>query len=986
MQKVMQNQIKWQIVTLFFLLVFGLSAQDPALLKDINVAVGNSSPRNMTTVGNIVFFSADDPVHGYELWKTDGTIAGTVLVKDICTGSIASNPANLFNVNGTLFFSANDGFRGIELWKSDGTADGTVLVKDINPGAADSAPRGLFRVGGVLFFVANDGTHGFEMWKCPLAEIGIEMVKDINPGGADSNPSSFVLNGPAVFFAATVTTNGVADRELWKSHGNEFGTQMVKNINLNGSSEPSEIVRFNNKIFFAAEVTINGVTDRELWSSTGDTLGTQLVKNINAPFSSMPTALTVFNGALFFVASSPNLGRELYKSNGTPEGTTNEPTFDLVSGAVSSTPLHLTVVNGMLFFSATTTATGRELWKLTNGNVASMVKNINPLNASSTPQALIAVGTTLFFTAKTGTHGRELWKSDGTELGTALVQDFVVGQTGSNISETDMAVRGSDLFFFSDGADGRELRRATTASISTVRNIGQGHSNPADFVKMGNLTFFSADNGLNGRELWRTDGTELGTFMLKDITVGSIGSNPTELTVVTNGNVSTLFFVAGGSRQIFKSNGTLAGTIPVQTFFLGGIGQNPTNLTAFQGKLFFVATNSFPNGAPDEKRLFKTDGTINVVDQVDNIALDPQNLTPVGTNLFFTATKNNTDRELWKTTINSIAQRVKNINAASSSNPTELIGIGNKLFFTANNGNGSQVWKSDGVADGAGTQPIAGSFGAHELTNFNNRLVVLSNSSNIPGMKNLLRMNAALTGFDSLTRGFIQILQAAGTNLYIFESHAGPLFLSKMNTQGQVVDLGELPESNAMGFQIISAGAKIFFAYPMTDFGTEMWQSDGTVDGTRLVFNIWPGVGSANVNEMALCGSDIFFSANNITNGQEPWKLANVVLFDGGGGGERASNDYMDEQQIVLPLSIAPEIKAYPNPATDFIRIDLPDHEAVSGMLSLMDVSGRSLREAQSKAGETSIQFEISDLPKGVYIIRWTQSDGQIATQKVVVQ
>jgi len=87
---------------------------------------------HLTVVSNTLFFNANDGIHGRELWKSDGTAAGTVMVKDIDEGSgHALYPTPFVVLNGTLFFIAEDGVHGRELWRSDGTAAGTVMVKDI---------------------------------------------------------------------------------------------------------------------------------------------------------------------------------------------------------------------------------------------------------------------------------------------------------------------------------------------------------------------------------------------------------------------------------------------------------------------------------------------------------------------------------------------------------------------------------------------------------------------------------------------------------------------------------------------------------------------------------------------------------------------------------------------------------------------------------------------------------------------------------------
>ena len=99
-----------------------------SLVSDVRPGSSSSYPDAFAIVGNELFFAANDGIHGEELWKTDGTVNGTVLVKDIRPGSSGSGINKPIVVGNTVFFKANDGVHGTELWKSDGTTNGTVLV------------------------------------------------------------------------------------------------------------------------------------------------------------------------------------------------------------------------------------------------------------------------------------------------------------------------------------------------------------------------------------------------------------------------------------------------------------------------------------------------------------------------------------------------------------------------------------------------------------------------------------------------------------------------------------------------------------------------------------------------------------------------------------------------------------------------------------------------------------------------------------------
>ncbi|WP_322693468.1 ELWxxDGT repeat protein [Nostoc sp. DedSLP03] len=327
-------------------------------VKDINPGTSGSIPQYLTNVNGTLYFSATDGSGGYELWKSDGTEAGTVGVKDIYSGTSSSSPKYLTNINGTLYFVASDTSGGEELWKSDGTQAGTVRVKDIYPSTAGSSPTFLTNVNGTLYFVARDSSSGYELWKSDGTEAGTVRVKDIYTGTGSSNPAYLTNVNGTLYFKATDSTGGT---ELWKSDGTEAGTVRVKDIvSGTGSSHPQNLTNVNGMLYFVATDSTGGY---ELWKSDGTQAGTVRVKDIyTGTGSSNPTYLTNVNGTLYFVATDSSGGNELWKSDGTEAGTVR--VNDIYPGLPGSNPTNLTYVDGKLYFVADNGNTGLELFKL----------------------------------------------------------------------------------------------------------------------------------------------------------------------------------------------------------------------------------------------------------------------------------------------------------------------------------------------------------------------------------------------------------------------------------------------------------------------------------------------------------------------------------------------------------------------------------------------------------------------------------------------
>jgi ELWxxDGT repeat protein len=433
-----------------------------------------SDASNLLDVGGTLYFRASDADHGFELWKSDGTAADTVLVKDLLPGPAGSNPVNFTAVGDTLYFLASDAANHPQLWRSDGTEAGTTLVRDLTELSAVTQTEAAVVVGSTVYVAAHDGddhsaliksdgtaqgtelvneftgthvqdliavastlylsapdpTHGRELWKSDGSAAGTVLVKDINPGTEPSNPFNFLGNVAVLNDVLYFPARGTAGLELWRTDGTEAGTVLVKDINPSGDARPSGLTVIDGAVHFSAD---DGTTGREWWRTSGSAATTERVLDINpGPLDSNAGGFIKLGDSILFSATDPSSIGELWKSDGTAAGTALLK--DINPGRTGSTPRDFTLFNGAVYFFANDGRDagdhGTELWK-TDGTAAgtTLVKDINPGSESAvlgTSPEVTIVNDTMFFRAEDGMFGQELWRSDGTEDETTLVRDIML--------------------------------------------------------------------------------------------------------------------------------------------------------------------------------------------------------------------------------------------------------------------------------------------------------------------------------------------------------------------------------------------------------------------------------------------------------------------------------------------------------------------------------------------------------------------------------
>lgn len=483
---------------------------------DLYGAPLSGDPRNLTSVNGKLFFSAVDDWNDREVWVSDGMTAGTDLVKNINTGTQDANVQQFVEVGSKLFFVADDGINGEAVWVADRSLGTVAIAADVTASANDRV-NGLAKFGnGVIFHNDSLGVYSTD-------GITTTALTSATPVPFNDEGDLFLEVGMLAYFVTSDAANG---QELWKTNGTAAGTSLVADLYAGtGSSQPRDLVGFQDRVFFSADyLSSSGVSlGRELFRSDGSQFGTQLVQDINYDpdpglpagpntLSSDPLELTVSGAKLYFSAVSGvnngDLGRELWAVSSAFGGAAL--VRDIRTGANSSSPQNLTDVNGVLYFSAHDGSSGFEPFRSQGTSVTTtLVANVNPGTGSSNPDHFFPSGSRVYFSAFTPTTGTELFSTDGTSAGTALVVDLQPG-----IDSSDPLPLGgvtADRLLVSASANGtldRELwiTGGPVSGMLPVFDLNPGEffgSNPSDLIPNGTEYLFAADDGTTGRELRR---------------------------------------------------------------------------------------------------------------------------------------------------------------------------------------------------------------------------------------------------------------------------------------------------------------------------------------------------------------------------------------------------------------------------------------------------------------------------------------------------
>ena len=796
-----------------------LAAAD--LLLDINQDTLPSNPAYFGAgAGGVVYFTAEVPATGRELYKTNGTPAGTTFVKDIRpgTGSAfdAPNPdpdapqrRPQFTAVGNLtYFVATDRVDH-KLWRTDGTAAGTVLVSQ-----AVSSPNHLTAVGNTLYFVGYD-TYGMQLWRTDGTAAGTRAVSDIdNPFGSyGADIDNLTVSGGKIYFAAT---DAAAGRALWVSDGTTAGTKRISDPAAGAAAPENLFDAGNGTLYFSGRDDATWI--RTLWKTTGTAASTAPIADVKV---NPDVAFARLGTFVYFGSAEP--GWPLYRTDGTAAGTS--PVSD-VNNMSLVLPRELVAFGSYLYASAATVGNpGVGLYR-TDGTRFSTSMIAPPLWQGEISGLTVANGK-LFFTApgynEYGEERTDLYVTNGQPFNapggphTKVVQQI---SDGLRVPADWRAVLGTKLIFAgTDRAGGAEPWASDgVAAPVRLKDINTDNDGPnfGDPAVLGNRMYFTANDGPTGRELWSTDGTPAGTKLVTDLNPGEASSDFYSLTPF-NGR---LYFANYGLLEpwgLWSTDGTAAGTrrdVNLETLGLS----RPHQMSVYNGALYFLSTGSTPVNDRYRFQLWKSNGTAAgtaKVADIDTYSSQGSGRLTVAAGLLYFSIHGNPEAAVWRTD-GTPQGTVRLVEFPSSEYEFDFVEAGGKVFFGGGRrGTERELWVTDGTI--AGTQPVApdvinpaGGTAPQYLTEYRGRLF--------------------FAGYD-------------GTKMTLFETDGTP----------EGTRLADVPGYNGGG--LFRYNDRLYFVSYNSQNRPALTKTDGTSAGTETVYA--PATGS-------IPGTNFMFETNDM--------------------------------------------------------------------------------------------------------------------------
>lgn len=852
-----------------------------------------SEIKNLTAVNGNVFF-----VSGYNLYQSTGTVAGTTVMKDFSSlvGGLASYPTNLTASGTTLYFTAYTKADNIELWKSDGTAAGTTrVVSTYSPGSDGLSPAFLtpFGANGVAF-AATGNTTGRELFTSDGTTVS--NVADLFTQPGSSLPSYLTSTTNAVYFTATTAGSGT---EMWQTDGTSGGTTMVVDANPSGSSSPSEVVK--------------SITDSVFWKAF-DGVNVGLYNNSNRhilqtfPLSD-PNALNFFpasiDNILYFNGYDAANGDELWRYN---QGSAQRIS-DIGPGPAYAFTGTGFKYNNEVYFSASTSSNATTGLYKTDGTVAgtTFIKQLGVVDKFT------VFNGNLYFFADDGISGAELWRTDGTPGGTTLVKDINPGSAGSEVN------------FYT-----------TSQPLADQPVVYQ------------NKLYFCATSGAT-TGLWVSDGTTAGTTLFN--------SNwAEELTVVNN----KLFFYNNNGMMV--TDGTVAGTIVL-------FSSRPDNMLPFHNYLVFS------NG----KTIRMTDGTIEGTVTVTADAGDPFWMISHQDALYYSDIDVAHGRELWK------------IDMVASPTITSVTpDAANKLKFkiTGTNFSTTQAVFIAGAAPESFT-----------MVSDTEVDVVIKNITLSGVLRINTTGGTATTSFTHVAVPIITSIGpsdgAAGTTVTItgdgFLGATGVSFggvaaqsFTVVNNATIQATIGSNGASGPVAVTTPAAtvSGKHFQFYPVptiTSFTPEHGASGTVVTVT--------GTGFLNASKVRVGTTEVLFALTDSTKILFKATVSGVIQITAGGGTVTSNIPFTIDQPPVttgIENETHDEITLYPNPTDRLLRIPYNESFTKNHVLNFLDVTGQSISPTDITRDESGCTVNVESLNSGLYFVVFSRAGVKMSYVKFV--